>query len=65
MSKSSRDHVRGISAAINARYRLILCLVPLLRRQPRSQKFLLGDRIQARINSIATSSITLPDVSKA
>ena len=45
------DHDSGATArttgpALEAHYRFILWLVPALERFPRSQKFLLGDRIQ-------------------
>ena len=46
MSDSTRDRARSTGPAIDAHYRFILLLVPTLGHLPRSQKFLLGDRIQ-------------------
>ena len=40
------DQARTTGAALEAHYRFILWLVPVLERFPRSQRFLLGDRIQ-------------------
>ena len=42
-----RDGARTTGAALEAHYRFVLWLVPAVERFPRSQKFLLGDRIQA------------------
>ena len=41
-----RDGARTTGAALEAHYRFVLWLVPAVERFPRSQKFLLGDRIQ-------------------
>ena len=41
------DSARQTGPALEAHYRFILWLVPVLERFPRSQKFLLGDRLQA------------------
>ena len=41
-----RDRARITGPALEAHYRFILWLLPVLDRFPRSQKFLLGDRIQ-------------------
>ena len=46
MSGSTRDRTRETGPAIDTHYRFILWLVPTLMRLPRSQKYLLGDRIQ-------------------
>ncbi|MEN3165174.1 diversity-generating retroelement protein Avd [Tistrella mobilis] len=40
------DHSRQTGAALEAMYQFHLWLVPAVARFPRSQKFLLGDRIQ-------------------
>ena len=40
------DRARRTGAALEAHYRFLLWLVPAVERFPRSQKFLLGDRIQ-------------------
>ena len=45
--RSTPDGVRTTGAALESHYRFVLWLVPTLERFPRSQKFLLGDRIQA------------------
>ncbi len=41
-----QDRARETGPALEAHYRFILWLVPAVGRFPRSQKFLLGDRIQ-------------------
>ena len=41
------DRARETGLALHAHYRFILWLVPAVARFPRSQKFLLGDRIQS------------------
>jgi hypothetical protein len=43
----SRDHARQTGPAVEAMYRFMLWLVPTVEKFPRSQKFLLGDRIQS------------------
>ncbi len=40
------DRARSTGVALEAHYRFVVWLVPTLERFPRSQKFLLGDRIQ-------------------
>ena len=40
------DGARVTGPALEAHYRVLLWLVPTVERFPRSQKFLLGDRIQ-------------------
>jgi hypothetical protein len=42
-----KDAARRSGPALEAMYRFILWLLPTLDKLPRSQKFLLGDRIQA------------------
>ena len=42
-----RDASRTTGAALESHYRFLLWLVPAVERFPRSQKFLLGDRIQS------------------
>ena len=46
MQEAGADHARTTGAALEAHYRFVVWLVPVLERFPRSQKFLLGDRIQ-------------------
>ena len=46
MDKAFRDRARETGPALEAHYRFILWLVPTVEGFPRSQKFLLGDRIQ-------------------
>ena len=41
------DNARRTGPAVEAMYRFLLWLVPTVEKFPRSQKFLLGDRIQA------------------
>jgi hypothetical protein len=43
----SRDGARQTGPALEAHYRFLLWLVPTVEKFPKSQKFLLGDRIQA------------------
>ena len=40
------DRARSTGAALETHYRFVVWLVPTLERFPRSQKFLLGDRMQ-------------------
>ena len=47
MNQPDRDHARRTGPALEAMYRFMLWLIPTVERFPRSQKFLLGDRIQA------------------
>ena len=42
----AQDGARTTGPALEAHYRFLLWLVPAVERFPRSQKFLLGDRIQ-------------------
>lgn len=42
----ARDAARKTGPALEAHYRFILWLLPVLERFPRSQKFMLGDRMQ-------------------
>ena len=46
MDNAGTDHARATGPALDAHYRFILWLIPAVERFPRSQKFLLGDRIQ-------------------
>ena len=42
----AKDGARETGPALEAHYRFILWLVPVLERLPKSRKFLLGDRMQ-------------------
>jgi hypothetical protein len=44
---TSTDNARRTGPALEAHYQFLLWLIPTVERFPRSQKFLLGDRIQA------------------
>ena len=44
--EAPRDRARETGPALESHYRFILWLVPAVERFPRSQKFLLGDRVQ-------------------
>jgi hypothetical protein len=46
VSSTSPDHGRRTGPALEAMYRFMLWLIPTVEKFPRSQKFLLGDRIQ-------------------
>ena len=43
---SPSDHAHATGPALDAHYRFILWLVPVVTGFPRSQKFVLGDRMQ-------------------
>ena len=53
----SRASARQTGPALEAHYQFILWLVPTLERFPRSQKFLLGDRIQSNALNVLESLI--------
>ena len=44
------DRARSTGAALEAHYRFVVWLVPTLERFPRSQKFLLGDRMHPALD---------------
>ncbi len=44
----SSDAARKSGPALEAMYRFVVWLIPTLDKLPRSQKFLLGDRIKRR-----------------
>ena len=46
MQETAADGARNTGPALEAHYRFLLWLMPAVERFPRSQKFLLGDRIQ-------------------
>ncbi len=46
MSQRGVDNARQTGPALEAMYRFMLWLIPTVEKFPRSQKFLLGDRIQ-------------------
>ena len=46
MKRSTGDRPLETGQALDCHYRFILWLIPTLARFPRSQKFLLGDRMQ-------------------
>lgn len=47
MNESGANQARETGQALDSHYRFILWLIPTLARFPRSQKFLLGDRMQS------------------
>ena len=51
------DRARETGAALEGHYRFILWLVPTLEKFPRSQRFLLGDRIQRAALDVLESLI--------
>ena len=57
----SRSSARQTGPALEAHYQFILWLVPTLERFPRSQKFLLGDRIQSTALDVLESLIERED----
>ena len=56
-SRPARDGARGTGPALESHYRFLLWLVPAVERFPRSQKFLLGDRIQRTALDVLESLI--------
>ena len=50
--RTRRDNARTTGAALECHYRFILWLIPTLVHFPRSQRFLLGDRIQATATDV-------------
>lgn len=55
--RQRRDRARETGPAIELHYRFIVWLVPTLDRFPRSQRFLLGDRIQGAALDVLESLI--------
>lgn len=51
------DNARRTGPAIEAMYQFMLWLVPTVEKFPRSQKFLIGDRIQSAALSVLESLI--------
>jgi hypothetical protein len=43
------DNARATGPALEATYRFVLWVIPTVEKFPRSQRFLLGDRIQAAV----------------
>ena len=54
---AAKDGARGTGPALESHYRFLLWLVPAVERFPRSQKFLLGDRIQRTALDVLESLI--------
>ena len=54
---TAKDGACGTGPALEAHYRFLLWLVPAVERFPRSQKFLLGDRIQATALDVLDSLV--------
>jgi len=57
MTDSTNDSARRFGPALEATYQFILWLVPAVEKFPRSQKFLLGDRVQATALDVLESLI--------
>ena len=57
MNENFPDRARETGPALEAHYRFILWLVPAVERFPRSQKFLLGDRIQSTATDVLEALI--------
>ncbi|MCI0598266.1 MAG: diversity-generating retroelement protein Avd [Beijerinckiaceae bacterium] len=51
------DNARKTGAAVEAHFRFLLWLVPAIEKFPRTQKFLLGDRIQSAALDVLESLI--------
>ena len=55
----SADNARQTGPALEAMYRLLLWLIPAVDKFPRSQKFVLGDRIEtAALDSLIAATYT-------
>ena len=54
---AAKDNARGTGPALESHYHFLLWLVPAVERFPRSQKFLLGDRIQRTALDVLESLI--------
>jgi hypothetical protein len=54
---SRPDHARRTGPALEGMYRFVLWLVPTVEKFPRSQKFLLGDRIQGAALDVIESLV--------
>ena len=50
------DNARSTGPAVESMYRFILWLVPTVEKFPRGQKFLLGDRMQAKAPTRAAAA---------
>ena len=59
MNRCNKNIVVEINIEIEAMYRFMLWLVPTVKGFPRSQKFMLGDRIQTNAIDIL-ESISVP-----
>jgi hypothetical protein len=51
------DNAKKTGAAVEAHFQLLMWLIPTVEKFPRSQKFLLGDRIQAAALDVLESLI--------
>ena len=56
-TKQASDPARAVGPALEAMYQFMLWLLPTLEKFPRSQKFLLGDRIQSIALAVLESLI--------
>ena len=52
MAKRPDDHSRRTGPVLEQTYHFMLWLVPTVEKFPRSQKFLLGDRIQTAAHEV-------------
>jgi hypothetical protein len=55
--KSQAGGARATGPALEAMYQFVLWLIPAVEKFPRSQKFLLGDRLQAQALAVLDSLI--------
>jgi hypothetical protein len=58
LSTMSKDNARRTGPALEAHFRFLLWLVPTVEGFPRSQKFLLGHRIQAAALDVLEALVT-------
>ena len=58
MADPKREAARRTGPALEAMYRFLLWLVPAVEKFPRSQKFLLGDRIQTSAREVLSCDVT-------
>ena len=57
MNESGGIQARETGHALDCHYRFMLWLIPTLARFPRSQKFLLGDRMQSETDDVLEALI--------
>ena len=57
MTDSKHDGARKVGPALEGTYQFVLWLIPTVEKFPRSQKFLLGDRIQSTALNVLENGV--------